>query len=388
MSTFVVSRLASRHIHRLPASISHLQSFTGRSSSSSSSAVCAAASANHSHSESPQWAWTLLGVAALGAIPVIELNRNDATNYASCSANPALNRGDVTITRVEAELIARKLRGIIDIPGIPNIIEKPVVEQAILAFIEVCPLVLPEGVFNRLIAGEAGANGVSEAIIRQINDSIYIPVLSREAQNAVVEQLCSALFSPNNNFETVRRQMVARALQEVFNADSRIVLATKLNENVDIPLLSEDKEQAIAEKLVNVCFDLLEAFVPATIRDLLQNTSPEEIQEVRNSMVTRLADKIDIPFTSEDQEEKALRYIVDFFLAFYGLEEGTKNPEEQFAAVDHELKCVELELEAFQEISAEKIKKMKDQRASLKKKKNAIVKTLNGRTWLGALKFW
>ena len=69
------------------------------------------------------------------------------------------NEGFVKITDVEAELIARKLRGeIIDFPMIPNFMEKVVVEQILKAILEVGPVVLPKNVFNRLIAGEGGAD--------------------------------------------------------------------------------------------------------------------------------------------------------------------------------------------------------------------------------------
>ena len=338
---------------------------------------------SHHYNESSSWRIQTSAVMAVGALSTIHLMNSDDRST-TCSANTAPEKGQVKITDVEAELIARKLQGLIDIPGIPNIIEKPVVEQVIKAVIDVCPLILPEGVFNRLIAGEAGANGVSEAILMQINDAIYIPIISKEAQTAIVEQLCMILFTPSN-FDAVRRKIVARAVREVFNTDSRMLLATKLNENIDLPLLSEDKEQMMAEKLVNTCFDLLENFIPASIRSILENTSPEELQAVRRNMVTRLAERIDIPFTTEEHEEKVLKYIVDFFLEFYGLQEGTKSPEEQLIDLEHELNCVKLELEAFQEISAEKIIQMKENKKALVRKQNKIAKSMKGGSWF---RFW
>lgn len=319
---------------------------------------------------------TVLGAAF--AITNIDKTRSKT----SCSS-----RKPVKITDVEAALIARKLKGVIDLPGIPNMIEQPIVEQVIKMFIDVCPLILPEEVFNKLIAGDAGANGISETLIRQINDAIYVPIISKEAQNAIVEQLCVALFNPSN-FETVRRTMVARTIRDVMNTDSRLALATQLNENIDIPLVSEENEQIVAEKLVNTCFDLLETFIPASIRDMLHQTSPEELNHMRNSIVTRLSDKIDVPFASEEVERKALTFIVDFFLAFYGLQEGTKNPVEQLFEVEHELKFIELELEAYQEISFDKIKKMKAKQIELKKKRKQVAKIVYGSSWLSTLKFW
>ena len=378
----VLARLASRHaVQRVPARISLLTSFQVVRPSS---AIYGIVGYSQNHQGSTENASNMIVGALLGIIPAMFLVKNE--KHAFCSAeNSPLDKGRVKITDVEAEMIAKRLQGMIDIPGIPNAIERPIVEQAIKAIIDVCPLVLPEQVFNKLIAGEAGINGVSEAIIRQINDEVYIPLLSREAQKFVVEQICIILFSPNTNFETVRRQMVARALKELFNADSRVCLATKLNETVDIPLISENNEQIMAEQLVNLCFDVLETFIPTCIRDILETTSPEELRDVRDNMVNRLSEKIDVPFTSEEHEQKALRFIVDFFLSIYGLQEGTKHLDEQLAEVEHKLKSVEIELKAFQEISKEKIKKMKENRGTLRKKKRELSRTSS---WLGALKFW
>jgi len=376
-----LTRLSTRNIRRISRATPR------KNISIHTNAVCTSSSSSHHqyhHNDSSSFGINQTSfLLAVGALPVIHFMRNDE-NLTTCSASKTPEKGQVKITDVEAELIARKLQGMIDIPGIPNIIEKPVVEQAIKAFIEVCPLVLPEGVFNRLIAGEAGANGVSEAIIRQISDAIYIPILSKEAQNAIVEQLCMILFTPSN-FDAVRRKMLARAAREVFNADSRVLLATQLNKYVDIPLLSEDKEQVVAEMLVNTCFDLLEKFIPPPIRAMLENTSPKELQEVRRTMVVRLAERIDIPFASEEKEELALTYIVDFFLEFYGLQEGTKTPEEELVDLEHELKCLELELEAFEEISAEKIVKMKDRKNAMAQKQREIAKSIRKGPWF---KFW
>ncbi len=324
------------------------------------------------------------GIATLFcSLPILYMVYNE--NEAKCSANSEdVGKGRVKITDIEAEMIAKRLREMVDIPGIPDAIERPLVEQVIKAIIHVTPLVLPEEIFNRLIAGDSRIEGVTEATIRQINDEIYIPIISRDVQKYLVEKICKILFDVETDFETVRRQMVARALREVFNADSRVSLATALNENVDIPLVSEENEQIVAEKLVDVCFDILEAFIPTPIRDILESTSPEELYEVRNNMVDRLAERIDIPFANEEEERKTLRSIVDFFLSFYGLSEGTKTPAEQLTEVEYKLKCTEIELEAFQEVSKEKIKMMKQKRAALEKKRRELTKT----PWLRYIKFW
>ena len=81
--------------------------------------------------------------------------------------------GFVKITDVEAELIARKLRGeIIDFPMIPNFMEKAVVEQILKAILEAGPVVLPKDVFNRLIAGEGGADACTYINLNQFQRTL------------------------------------------------------------------------------------------------------------------------------------------------------------------------------------------------------------------------
>jgi hypothetical protein len=258
---------------------------------------------------------------------------------------------------------------------IPNFMEQAVVEQILKAVIEVCPLVLSEDVFQRLIAGEAGIDGLNEAILRQINDEICIPLLSKEAQNALVEKVCLILFSPTS-FKKVRRQMVTRAARDILNEESRIVLATQLNEFFDIPFVSEEKEQVAAENLVNMCYEVLEKVVPPNVLDMLDNTSPDELREVRNNLITRMNEKIDIPFVSEEKEGESITFIVDFFLSYYGLEEGTKNPDEVIEITERKLEATEIELEALIDISTQQINDLKETRASLTKKLGKLTTTV------------
>lgn len=320
----------------------------------------------------------------LAALVFLSSTATFVSANASLCDSPKNRRSAVTVTDVEAELIARKLRDLCDIPGIPNIIEKPIVEQVIKAFIQVCPLVLPEDVFNKLIAGEGGANGVNEAIIRQINEKIYIPLISKEVQNHIVEQLCIVLFTPAQ-LGVVKRQMLTRAMRDVMNVDNRQIVADKLNQSIDIPLFSEDHEQFMAEKIVNVCFDTLETFIPKPVRDLLENTSPEELRELRESLSLRLAEKIDIPFANEEEEQRVLKFVVDFFLEYCGLQDGTKTPSEQLNDLEHRLKCLDLELEAYEEISMDKIAKMRLQRKQLYQKRKEIARIVKGKAWY---QFW
>lgn len=87
----------------------------------------------------------------------------------------------------------------------------------------------------------------------------------------------------------------------------RDILATRLNDIVDLPVLGEAQEQRIAENLIDVCMDPFE--------ETLNETSPDEVLDVlKDLIVSKMNARVDIPFTNEEQEAKVLGLIVSFFL--------------------------------------------------------------------------
>ena len=105
--------------------------------------------------------------------------------------------------------------------------------------------------------------------------------------------------------------------------------------------------------------------------------------------MNRLNEKIDVPWVSEEEEKKAFRYVVDFFLSSYGLEEGTKDPEEVLDDIRHELKICAIELEAYRENSYDKEQRLIEKLSLLEEKEKTLSRELHGnKSWLGFLRFW
>lgn len=279
----------------------------------------------------------------------------------------------VQITELEAELIARNLREMIDLPMVPNSIEKLVVKQVIMELIEVAPLALPEGVFNQLISGEQDFDAFTEESIREINDRINVPIISDAVQSFIVENICNVMFSSAST-KKVRRQMFVRGVRDSLNADSSVEFATKLNTMIDVPYVSESTEQKMAEKIVDSASNAFEKLIPESIRDLLQNTSPEELREVRSNLIVRLNGMINIPFKSEKEEAVYFEKVVDFLLKRYGLAKGTKSPVDEMEDVDHELEAVEIQLEAQRMVNKQKEEAFLEKQRALVKRKAELSK--------------
>lgn len=97
------------------------------------------------------------------------------------------------------------------------------------------------------------------------------------------------------------------------------MLATKLNDLVDLPILGEAQEQMIAEKLVDICVGPFEKLVPSSesMEEMAQGEEggEEAMQKsVKEQIVAQMNSMVDIPFANEEQEAKILNMIVDTFL--------------------------------------------------------------------------
>ncbi len=267
-------------------------------------------------------------------------------------------------------------------------IEKPILQLIVKSFVKQCSLVLPEDVFNKLISGDGSGGGMYQfegEVIRQISDQIYIPIISKERQNQVIEVMCKIFFT-DNGFVEVRHKIVDRSVRAMNDASYRSKIATQLNSIVNIPLLNESQEQVMAEKFINGCFQTLELFIPSPIRDILKSSSQSDVElgEIRNNLVDRLNEKVNLPWASEDDEKKAFHFIIDMFLSYYGLDDTAKSPEEIIRDIEHQLKMSAIELEAHQEHSHDKEKRLIAKIAALKeKRKNVLRESRNGwfRLW-------
>lgn len=274
----------------------------------------------------------------------------------------------VELTETEIELIARNLKETIDFPFLPNVLEKQIVKAALTGFCKIAPVALPEGLFQELVSGNEEWDNVKEEFIHILNDEICIPIVSREVQDQIVGSICTVMFTSKSE-KAAKRQMLGRALQTTLNQDSEEDFATMLNDMVDIPFMSEEQEQVIARKLAKSIHNAFETMVPESMREMLMNTSPEELREARANLIDRLNEKIDIPFKTEEEERVYFESIVDFLLKRYGLAKGTKMPEEELVDIAKELDIVEVELEVQEAIYEKKVEELTDKKKSLSKRK-------------------
>mmetsp|Transcript_17971 Transcript_17971/g.22011 ORF Transcript_17971/g.22011 Transcript_17971/m.22011 type:complete len:347 (-) Transcript_17971:81-1121(-) len=287
---------------------------------------------------------------------------------------------EIKLTDVEAEIIANNVKEIFRVPYLPDVVENVVVKEVILAFMKAGPVTLPPGVFNKLILGEGSANDLTDAVIYAISDEIDIPIISREVQNSIVKTVCSVMFSdPDPMSGKVKRQMAGRAVRDASHANSKIELAKKLDQMIDVPFISKKTKQNLELELVDIASSAFENLVPQSIKDVLEASSPDELQDVRLNIIDRLNKQIDIPFKSEEEEGVYFEIMVDFLLDRYGLAKGSKNPADELKDVLHKLEKVEVELEAQRIVDLKKEKEYLTKQNSLLARKKELSDILKGK---------
>jgi len=110
------------------------------------------------------------------------------------------------------------------------------------------------------------------------------------------------------------------AVQEgkVFPSGARMAVASVINVVIDIPLVGEIEEQILFVRLVDIVADRLEELL---LRQGLPWEKPmiEDVKAARDHehddwkerLVSEVNHKLDLPILNEEQEQAAIRFVVD-----------------------------------------------------------------------------
>lgn len=112
----------------------------------------------------------------------------------------------------------------------------------------------------------------------------------------------------------------------MLNEEQISSIAATLNEKINIPLMSEEKEQSMLEQAVGMINEQLSAVtgnLPESVQDILSRLadgiSEEEAAELKEALVPALNEKVDIPFIGEEQEaDMLIAPVVDMIISTVG----------------------------------------------------------------------
>ena len=92
-------------------------------------------------------------------------------------------------------------------------------------------------------------------------------------------------------------------------------MASVVNEIVNIPVLTEGREQIVIEKIIKTIDNCLYELLPDEIYDTIHMTSdgvtPEEAEIIKNRISRIVNEQVSIPFISEEDEGKIIKKFLD-----------------------------------------------------------------------------
>ena len=101
---------------------------------------------------------------------------------------------------------------------------------------------------------------------------------------------------------------------EMLSDEEVEILATKLNEKINIPFVKEGTEQTIFVKVVRKADRFLYQSLPNELYGLVQKTgdgiSDDDAEELESVLGTRLNKKFDIPYVPEWIEQKIFERLI------------------------------------------------------------------------------
>ena len=93
-------------------------------------------------------------------------------------------------------------------------------------------------------------------------------------------------------------------------------VVTKINEEVDLPIIGEDAEKELFTKAVEKVLELLEKELPPSLLKLIteagESLPPKtELKEIKSNLVDFINKNVNIPLIGERKEKKLFAKLVD-----------------------------------------------------------------------------
>lgn len=180
---------------------------------------------------------------------------------------------------------------------------------------------------------ETKDDDLSEAEVQQIANDIAnelvakklidVPMLDEKQEFEVLLQIFKVVFSILTTTESERRASMVGSIQNFLAHDllgtkeGQKVLIQKINQAIDIPLLNENQEERIITMAIEACAGTLQAIFPPEIIHTLKGESTQSLVEMKQFLIHKVNQNVDLIGLSEEQEESLIRTMVDLLIESY-----------------------------------------------------------------------
>lgn len=141
----------------------------------------------------------------------------------------------------------------------------------------------------------------------------YLPSITNGARK---ERAMTTITLTTEQREIVKAEMDNKI--EMLSDEEIEVLATKLNEKINIPFIKEGTEQTIFVKIVKLVDRLLYQNLPNELYGLVKDTSDgisdEDAKELASVLGSRMNGKFDIPYLPEWVEQKLFVMLIELIV--------------------------------------------------------------------------
>ena len=191
-------------------------------------------------------------------------------------------------------------------------------------------------------------------VAEEVNPQIDVPILDEEQELQVLQEIFKVVFACLSvNKSALRKQMIDKAPSVsrdlLGDESSRRDLAKAINEAVDIPLLDETQEEEVLILAVASCGDTLQTLLPPEFVETLKGERPEALLEIKQFLVQKVNEKVDLVGLNEEQEqvliEKTVDILVDKYVDGTEVEFMLMGKEEQLTKLEEKKLLLEREIE-------------------------------------------
>lgn len=183
-----------------------------------------------------------------------------------------------------------------DIPSlrmVPGILRRPLAQVAVKKGL---PLIdEDETLRDHILAGRTGHPVFITRLASALDEALDLEILTPTQQSALSTGVATVLLTPSAAskafFERLDEKAIALA-PTLRREEDRVALATAINDAIDIPFMSEEKEQVLFEGLVDSASDLLDKFLPGELQEAVLEGTAAEQAFVRAQLISRLEPQI------------------------------------------------------------------------------------------------
>ena len=165
-------------------------------------------------------------------------------------------------------------------------------------------------------------NALADQVAAELNAKIDVPMFDEEQELQVLQQVMRVVLQVMTTSDVeARGAMLQTQLQlsrDILGSDeSRAKLVKAINAAVDVPILGESEEEAILTTAVNMCAETLQTLLPPDLIETLKGESPDGLLRMKEYLIVRVNERVDIAGLSEEQEQVLVEKMVDILIDTY-----------------------------------------------------------------------